>query len=389
MSTTQSIELLDAESPLATVEARAAVALKSSETETHLRELASKNKAIVAIIDKPGREQAHGAAMELKRTRTAIQATSKAARDDATKFSKAVIAEENRLIAIIEPEETRLLALRDGWDTEQARIKAEREAAERVRIMDINERIAHIRGYVSLALECRTSERVAGLIAKLQELVIGEGDYQEFLPEALTVRDAAVTRMNEIHASRLADEAERARVKAEQEAAAEALRLEREAFAAAQAEAKRVADEAEAKVRAAAEEMAAQRAKFEAEQEAARQALVAEAKRIADERAALEAAKAPVSETNQTPAHTECAPVAIETVAPAISLATVLQAVGVADLLDSEPMELTGQPLSIAIHPTSPPVEALIQAVADTFSVSLETAADWLTSAADDIANFQ
>ncbi|MFM2252015.1 MAG: hypothetical protein RJB68_352, partial [Pseudomonadota bacterium] len=39
--------------------------------------------------------------------------------------------------------------------------------------------------------------------------------------------------------------------------------------------------------------------------------------------------------------------------------------------------------------PASPPVEALIQAVADTFSVSLETAADWLTSAADDIANFQ
>ena len=59
------------------------------------------------------------------------------------------------------------------------------------------------------------------------------------------------------------------------------------------------------------------------------------------------------------------------------------------ELLDPEPMELTGQPLSIAIHPTSPPVEALIRAVADTFSVSLETAADWLTSAADDIANFQ
>lgn len=387
---TQSIELLDAEPATLPVEARAAVALKSSETETQLRELASKNKAIVAIIDKPGREQAHGAAMELKRTRTAIQATSKAARDDATKFSKAVIAEENRLIAIIEPEETRLLALRDGWDTEQARIKAEKEAAERVRIMDINERIAHIQGYVSLALECRTAERIAGLIDKLKAIEPTEADYQEFLPEALTVKEVALSRMAETHASRLADEAERARVKAEQEAAAEALRIEREAFAAAQAEAKRVADEAEAKVRAAAEEMAAQRAAFEAEQEAARQALVEEARRIADERAALEAAKAPaIPEQNQPLAHTECAPAAIETVAPAISLATVLQAVGVADLLDSEPMELTGQPLSIAIHPTSPPVEALIQAVADTFSVSLETAADWLTSAADDIANFQ
>lgn len=386
---TQSIELLDAEPAVLPVEARAAVALKSTETELQLRALASKNTSIVQIIDKAGREQAHGAAMELKRTRTAIQAVSKTARDDATKFSKAVIAEENRLIAIIEPEETRLLTLRDGWDTEQARIKAEKEAAERARVMGINEKIAHLRGFTSLALECRTSERVAGLIDKLKGIEPTEADYQEFLPEALTVRDAAITRMTEIHDSRLNDELERARVKAEQEAAAEALRIEREAFAKAQAEAKRVADEAEAKVRAAAEEMAAQRAAFEAEQEAARQALVEEAPRIADERAVLEAAKAPVSEPNQPLAHTECAPVAIETVAPTVSLATVLQAVGIADLLDSEPMELTGQPLSIAIDPASPPVEALIQAVADTFSVSLETAADWLTSAADDIANFQ
>lgn len=367
---TQSIELLDAEPATLPVETRAAVALKSSETEAQLRELASKNKAIVAIIDKPGREQAHGAAMELKRTRTAIQATSKAARDDATKFSKAVIAEENRLIAIIEPEETRLLALRDGWDTEQARIKAEKEAAERARVMAINEKIDHLRGFPSLALECRTAERVAGLIDKLKAIEPTEADYQEFLPEALTVREVALSRMAETHASRLADEAERARVKAEQEAAADALRIEREAMAKEQAE-------AEAKVRAAAEEMAAQRAAFEAEQEAARQALVEEARRIADERAALEAAKVvPMEAAPEAPAAPEVQPVQEI-------------AVGIAELLDSEPMELTGQPLSIAIHPASPPVEALIQAVADTFSVSLETAADWLTSAADDIANFQ
>jgi hypothetical protein len=385
MTTTQSIELLDPEPALVTVEARAAVALKSTETELQLRELAAKNKAIVAIIDKPGREQAHGAAMELKRTRTAIQAVSKTAREDATKFSKAVIAEEARLIAIIEPEETRLLALRDGWDTEQARIKAEREAAERQRVMDINERIVHIRGYVSLALECRTAERVAGLIAKLRELVIGEGDYQEFLPEALTVRDAAITRMTEIHDSRLADEVARAKAKAEQEAAAEALRLEREAFAAAQAEAKRVADEAAAKQKAEADALAAalaaQRAAFEAEMETNRQAIAAEARRIADERAALEAAKAPAVSESYTPLPViDCAVTAIETVA---------LSEGLADLLDSEPLVLSGQPLSIAIEPKSPPVEALIQAVADTFSVSMETAADWLTSAADDIANFQ
>lgn len=359
---------------------------------------------------------------EAKRVRAEIRAP----RYECEKIRKALKAPALAHAKLIDTEAARitaeLLEIETPWDeaikTEELRKeteKAEREAAERARVTAINEKIANLRGFPSLALECRTAERVAGLIEKLKAIEPTEDDYQEFLQEALTVKEVALSRMAETHASRLAEEAERARVKAEQEAAAEALRIEREAmakeqaeaeakrkaeaaalaaqreaFAAAQAEAKRIADEAEAKVRAAAEEMAAQRAAFEAEQEAARLALVEEARRIADERAALEAAKAPaIPEPNQPLAHKECAHAAIETVAPAISLATVLQAVGVADLLDSEPMELTGQPLSIAIHPTSPPVEALIQAVADTFSVSLETAADWLTSAADDIANFQ
>ena len=399
------VEFIESEvesTELAAPAARAAVALKSSETEQALTTLAAKNKELIAILDKPGREQVHGAAMELKRARVDIEKVSKAARDDATKFSKAVIAEENRLIAIIQPEETRLLALRDDYDEAQAEIKRQAEANERARVMAINEKIAHLRGFTSLALECRTSERVAGLIAKLKAIETTEADYQEFLPEAITVREAALTRMTEIHDSRVADELERARVKAEQDAAAEALRIEREAFAAAQAEAKRVADEAAAKQKAEADAMAAQRAAFEAEQEAARQALVLEAKRIADERAALEAAKAPVSELNQPLAPVECAPAAIETVVPLVAATPIdLSQVGMADtdraqvetglseLLGSEPLVLSGQPLSIAIEPPSPPVEALIQAVADTFSVSLNTAADWLTNAADEIANFE
>lgn len=121
------IELLDPEPATLTVEARAAVALKSSDTELHLIALAAKNAGIVAIIDKAGREQAHGAAMELKTTRVAIEKTSKTARDDATKFSRAVIEEEKRLVAIIQPEETRLLGLRDDWDAAQAAIKVEAE----------------------------------------------------------------------------------------------------------------------------------------------------------------------------------------------------------------------------------------------------------------------
>lgn len=397
------IELLDPEPHTLTVEARAAVALKSSETEKHLLELAAKNKAIVAILDKPGREQAHGAAMELKRTRVAIENTSKAARDDATKFSKAVIAEEKRLVAIIEPEETRLLTLRDDWDDAMAAIKALAEKKERERIMAINERIAGLRGYVNLAQECRTSERIGALIEKLTAAEITAELYQEFETEAAAVKDAGLMRLGEIFNAKKADEDERARVKAEQEAAAEALRKQREALELEQAEAKRVADEAAAKAKAEADDLAAQRAAFQAEQEAARQAMVEQARQIAKERAEFlaeqAAAIAPASnaEPDQALAQTECAPLAIETVAPVFDVKCDIntgsdyspQLNQMADLLGSEPLILSGQTLSIAIHPSSPPVNELIGAVATTFNVPMFVAAEWLTNAADEIAEYQ
>lgn len=388
------IELLDPEPATLTVEARAAIALKSSDTELHLIALAAKNAGIVAIIDKAGREQAHGAAMELKRTRVAIEATSKAARDDATKFSRAVIEEEKRLVAIIQPEETRLLSLRYDWDEAQAAIKAEAERVERARIMAINERIVGLRSYVNLALECRTSERIQGLLDKLVAVWLAydyEEDFAEFGDEAQDVYNQTHQRLTALIGQKKDEELERARVKAEQEAAAEVLRKQREELAIAQAEAKRIAGEVEAKVRAAAEEMATQRANFEAEQESARKALALQALQVAEERASLEAAKDPevkalaeyaaaISAPNPAIAPVDIAPAAIETVA---------LSAGITDLLDSMPMELTGQPLSISIELPSPPVAALIQAVADTFGVSLNTAADWLTNAADEIANFE
>lgn len=378
------IELLDPEPAILTVETRAAVALKSSQTEFDLRVLAAKNAGIVAILDKPGREQAHGAAMELKRTRVAIENTSKAARDDATKFSKAVIAEEKRLVAIIEPEESRLLALRDDWDAAQAAIKAEAERVERARIMAINERIVGLRSYVNLALECRTSERIQGLLDKLIATWLAydyEEDFAEFGDEAQDVYNQTHQRLTALIGQKKDKELERARVKAEQEAAAEVLRKEREALDLAKAEAKRVAEEAAAKAKAEADELAAQRAAFEEQQETHRKAMAEESQRVADERAALEAAKTPkVLEEKQPIAPVESAQAAIETVA---------LSAGITDLLDSMPMELTGQPLSISIELPSPPVAALIQAVADTFGVSLNTAADWLTNASDEIANFE
>lgn len=203
---------------------RAQIALNTSKTEAALIELAYKHVNIKEIKDKAGREQAHGAAMELMRTRTTIADLSKKARDDATKFSKAVIAEETRLIAIIEPEEKRLKALRDGWDEEQERIKREKAEAERKRLLAIGERITEIKGYAPLSQQCRTSEGVKRLIERLEAVAI-EG-FDEFESDAAMAKSIALETMGailrskqeaEAEAKRLADErAEQERVRQEQ-----------------------------------------------------------------------------------------------------------------------------------------------------------------------------
>lgn len=245
---------------------RAALALNSSQTERDLRELAIKHASIQAIKDKAGRDQAHGAAMEVKRARTAIERVGKEARDDATKFSKAVIAEQNRLVAIIEPEEQRLLALRDEWDTEQEKIREAEAAAERFRVEQIMGRIDAIKGFERMARDCRTSGAVQCLQESLDKVDLTGMD--EFEEQALHVFNEAKQELLLILTLRQVEERDRARIKAEQEAeaariAAERSELERlraEAAARAQAEAEKLAKERAA--------LAAARLEFEQRQKA-------------------------------------------------------------------------------------------------------------------------
>lgn len=221
------IELLDEPVTTAlTVPERAAVALGSSKARLELVELVKKSAAIKEVKNAAGRDECHGAAMVLVKARTTIEKTGKAARDDATQFSKAVIAEEKALIAITATEEARLLALRNAWDEARAAEKAEAERIERARIESIQIRIADIRECAVLASQCRTAAAVWTLIEKLSADKL-EG-FEEFSEEAETVRDAAIGRMSVIHVAKLAEEVEAAREKAEREAEAARLAQERE-----------------------------------------------------------------------------------------------------------------------------------------------------------------
>jgi hypothetical protein len=207
-----------------TLPQRAAVALNSSKTRAELIALVKKSSAIVEVKNTAGREECHSAAMSLVRARTSVEKIGKTARDDATKFSKAVIAEENELIAITKPEESRLLVLRDAWDNARAAERAEAERIERARITVIHARIADIKAMGLLALECRTSAKVEELIEKLVAMPID--GFDEFDEEAATASGLTLARMKEISDQKFEDEQERARVKAEQ--AAEDVRLKAE-----------------------------------------------------------------------------------------------------------------------------------------------------------------
>lgn len=399
------MEILDIEevqtapkTELAPIE-RAAIALESTKTEQHLMALATKHQSITVVKDKAGREQAHGAYIEVMRARTAVEKAAKDAREDATKFSKAVIAEAARLVAIVEPEEARLKDARDVWDNEQARLKAEAEAAERARVLAITERIAAIKNYVVLASSCRTAARIQELQDKLAYLSM-EG-FEEFEAEALAAMQWASGKVEEILACKLGEEAtaaaekaEQERVKAEQKAEAEKLafqrRLMEEERAAIQADLdakaamqreeqdrlKAEADAAEAKVRAAAEAMAAERAELDR--------MRAEFERQKAEETLAKAAKA---------AEAFVVPPVAETDKPTTGIFSEMTVAEVSERItvEAEQHTYTVMPPEPAIveAPRAPVASAIVLAVAEFWHTDNKTAARWITERAAEIESLQ
>jgi hypothetical protein len=272
---------------------RAALVLNSTKTEADLKQLAASLKAITMVNSPAGREQAHSLAMTARTARTTIEKAGKAARDDATKFTKAVIAEEDRLIEIIQPEETRVLGLRNAWDAaEQARKEAEAQK-ERDRIAAHQSVIAQIRSYPGLARECRTSAMALQMLEKL--CAINLNGLEEFQDAAREARISADSQINDIIESKQAAEAEAARIKAEQEAEAARLAAERERLEAERAEAARAQAEQLA-------ELQAQQARMKAQQEE----LDRQAAAMAQQAAELEARKAEAEKPAQVLADDPC-----------------------------------------------------------------------------------
>lgn len=273
-----STETIEAPSTALTAPQRAAVALSSAQTRIDLAELVKKSANILAVTNADGRTECHAAAMALVKARTTIEKVGKAAREDAQAFSKSVIAEEKSLISITAAEEARLLALRNAWDEARAKEKEEAERLERERITKIHLRLADIRAVVGLANAAKLPE-CRDLLARL-DAYKNEG-FEEFSDEATTTLSETIASVSAVIVAKEAEEAERIRIKVEQEAERMKLAAEREELnrlrveqAAAQAkvdaDAKALRDAQAADMKRQADELAQQRAAFEAEQAAVR-----------------------------------------------------------------------------------------------------------------------
>jgi hypothetical protein len=135
-----------------TVIERASVALGAAKHEKRLVALAKGSTGIVAITNPASYSECHAARMALKRARIEIEGLGEGAREDARNFAKAVIAEQKRLIGIVQPEETRLQVIQDAHD---AKVETERQAkqqAELDRLAAIRSRIDDLKQYAVNAI---------------------------------------------------------------------------------------------------------------------------------------------------------------------------------------------------------------------------------------------
>jgi hypothetical protein len=236
---------------------RAAVALNTAEYEIKLRELLTNSVAILAVTNKAGRDECHTAYMVLKNTRCTITNLSEGATEDAKAFTKAVKAEAVRLIAITTAEEDRLEGLRDGWDEAEKARKAALLAAEDARKDAIQKDIQSIRDLVAMAAG-KPSSSIAEAIESLTAIQMTGGRFEEFATAAIQAVAETGDKLGEMHEAALASEA--ADLAAEEARKAEAKRAADEAAAVAKqkAENERVANEHAATAKRLADQEAAQ-----------------------------------------------------------------------------------------------------------------------------------
>lgn len=224
-----------------TMEQRVQKAIGLVNAKEQLAELAAASTGITEITNKAGYDECHAKRMVLKNKRVEIGKTGKAAREDATKFSQAVIAAEKELIAIISPEEERLQALQQAWDDAREAERAEAERIEAERIQKQKDALAVITGSLARLFGADV-ETLSVALDQLTNFDMTQFD-DVFLPDAVKARDEAIAAISKARDERVQLDLQAAELRRQQE--------ENERKAAQEAEARRAQQEKEDAERAA------------------------------------------------------------------------------------------------------------------------------------------
>jgi len=179
-----------------TVNERAKAALSIDHTEQELTSLSKKFSDVTEISNSDDYSLVKGACREFQKVRVSIEKAGKAARNDANKFSKAVLSEQKRLLDIVVPEEDRLKALRKEVDDKAVREAAEKLKREEERKENINHKIEYdIRGPANNMFG-KDSAELKIYLSDLTKIEITEEEYQEFFDDAVIAKNAGVKKLS-------------------------------------------------------------------------------------------------------------------------------------------------------------------------------------------------
>lgn len=264
--------------------------------------------------DKEGLKKVHDARIIVKDARIGVQKYCKAAREEANAYSKAVIAEEKRIVALIEPIESHLEEQESIVEREKERLRQLEEDKEKQRIKDRIAKLLEFKmqydgtGYKLGDIYINSEVITVMTDERFEEIVTGVKSAYEYMQDKKR-QEEALEKAERERLQKIADEqeAERKRleaiakeqaqkeatIRAEQEKEAARLKTERDKI---EAEKKAIEDgkrkAEEDKQRAieleAAKKEAAERAIREAEEKAKKEA---EEKAEAERQAAMEAAR--------------------------------------------------------------------------------------------------
>lgn len=260
--------------------------------KAELQQLAdsAKDVKINGIDDKAGYRSAREKRIELRNAEIAIEKEAKAMRDLVTPISRHISAKEKELLSITEFHKERLTKEEKWFQSEQERIKQEKEAAEKARVQN---RIDKLSAY-NAAID----------YAKLS--FISDEEFDKILSESKCAYDSEQARI-------AAEMAEHDRLKREEE---ERIRIERLELEKIKAEQERIRQEQEEKelsiqkeqARIAAEKKAIEDAKIGEERKKQREAEIEAAKKEAADKAIREENERKIAEENERKRQEELKP---------------------------------------------------------------------------------